>query len=186
MGLTILGLIIVIAVYVMMTYNGLVSLRTLGEEAWSGIDVQLKRRYDLIPNLVETVKGYASHESATLEQVTAMRTQAMSAASSGNIADRIKAEGMLSGALTSVMGIAEAYPDLKANTNYIELQQALQTVESELQSARRYYNGAARNLNIKVDSFPSNLIAQQFNFNKMEFFEIENAQERENVKVSFS
>lgn len=181
-----LSVVALVVVYVVAIYNILVSLRNLGQEAWSGIDVQLKRRSDLIPNLLETVKGYMAHERDTLEAVTAMRAKAMQAAQAGDITGRIQAEGQLSGALTSLMGIVENYPDLKANTNFIEFQRTLASVEDELQMARRYYNGAARNLNIKIESFPSNLIAKQFVFEKMPFFEIENDAERVNPKVSFS
>ena len=181
-----LGLVALVVVYVVSTYNGLVSLRNLAQEAWSGIDVQLKRRTDLIPNMLETVKGYMTHERETLEAVTAMRAKVVQASQSGNIAGRIQAEGQLSGALTSLMGVVENYPELKANTNFIEFQRTLASVEDELQMARRYYNGAARNLNIKIESFPSNVIANHFSYEKMPFFEVENEAERANPKVSFS
>jgi LemA protein len=144
--------------YAIITYNALVRMRQMVQEAWSGIDVQLKRRADLIPNLVETVKGYAKHEKETLEKVTEMRTRAQNVPA-GDIAGRAAAEGMLSQALGRLMAVAEAYPDLKANENFRDLQHSLQTLESEIQMARRYYNGSARELNVKVESFPSNLIA---------------------------
>jgi LemA protein len=182
----VLGVVALLVMYVIGAYNSLVSLRNLGQEGWSGIDVQLKRRADLIPNLMETVKGYMSHERETLEAVTAMRAKVLQAAASGNVAERIKAEGMLSGALTTMMGVVENYPDLKANTGFLDFQRNLASIEEELQMSRRYYNGAARNLNIKIESFPSNLIAQKFAFEKLPFFEIENEADRANPKVSFS
>lgn len=149
----ILGLIVLIALYAIFIYNGLVRARQMAEEAWSGIDVQLKRRADLIPNLIETVKGYATHEKSTLEEVVALRNKAQ-AVPAGDVAGRAQAEGLLGAALGRVIALAEAYPDLKANTNFAELQTSLETMESEIQMARRYYNGAARDLNVKVESFP--------------------------------
>jgi LemA protein len=181
---TILVIIAVLAVYAVYTYNGLVKSRQMTEEAWSGIDVQLKRRADLIPNLIETVKGYAAHEKGTLEEVVAMRNKAQ-AVPSGDIAGRAAAEGMLSQALGKVFALAEAYPDLKANQNFLELQGTLETIEGELQMARRYYNGAARDLNVKVDSFPSNLVANNFGFTKAGYFEIANDADRAVPTVKF-
>jgi LemA protein len=163
----ILGLIVLIALYAVFVYNGLVRARQMAEEAWSGIDVQLKRRADLIPNLIETVKGYATHEKTTLEEVVKLRNQAQTVPA-GDVAGRAQAEGLLGAALGRVMALAEAYPDLKANENFRELQTSLETMESEIQMARRYYNGAARDLNVKVESFPSNLVAGQFGFQKKE------------------
>ncbi|OJT96369.1 hypothetical protein DEM27_02115 [Metarhizobium album] len=163
-----------IAIYAIYVYNSLVRSRQMTEEAWSGIDVQLKRRADLIPNLIETVKGYASHERETLEKVVELRNRAQ-ALPAGDIAGRAQAEGMLSQALGRLLAVAEAYPDLKANQNFTELQQTLETVEGEIQMSRRYYNGAARDMNVKVDSFPSNLIARSFGFVKAGYFEVAEA-----------
>ncbi|TXL64856.1 LemA family protein [Zeimonas arvi] len=165
-------------------YNGLVKRRNLAEEGWSGIDVQLKRRADLVPNLVETVKGYATHERELLENVTELRNQAR-AAPAGDVAARSQIEGMLSGALGRLLAIVENYPELKANQNFLALQESLQGVEHDIQMARRYYNGATRDLNVMVESFPSNLVAGWFGFGKKPFFEIEDAAAREAPKVSF-
>ncbi len=179
-----LGLIALVALYVIVIYNGLVRARQMAEEAWSGIDVQLKRRADLIPNLIETVKGYAAHEKGTLEEVVKLRNQAQ-AVPAGDVAGRAQAEGMLSQALGKLFALAEAYPDLKANQNFAELQASLETIESEIQMARRYYNGSARDLNIKVESFPANLVAGPFGFSKREYFEIENEADRAVPSVKF-
>ena len=179
-----LGVIVLIALYVIVIYNGLVRSRQMAEEAWSGIDVQLKRRADLIPNLIETVKGYAAHEKSTLEEVVELRNKAQ-AVPAGDVAGRAQAEGLLGQALGRVMALAEAYPDLKANQNFSELQASLETMESEIQMARRYYNGAARDLNVKVESFPSNLVAGQFGFSKREYFEITNEADRAVPSVKF-
>lgn len=165
-------------------YNGLVKRRNLAEEGWSGIDVQLKRRADLVPNLVETVKGYTTHERELLENVTELRNQAR-AAPAGDVAARSQIEGMLSGALGRLLAIVENYPELKANQNFLALQESLQGVEHDIQMARRYYNGATRDLNVMVESFPSNLVAGWFGFGKKPFFEIEDAAAREAPKVSF-
>ncbi len=163
-------------------YNKLVTDRNMVAEGWSGIDVQLKRRSDLIPNLIETVKGYMGHEKGVLEDVTAMRAKAMNA---GALPERAQAEGMLSAALSKMFALAENYPDLKASANFIELQKSLSDIEDQLQLARRYYNGTARNFNIMIESFPSNIIAHSFNFSKASYFEVENAAEREAPKVKF-
>ncbi|MCA2410422.1 LemA family protein [Rhizobium leguminosarum bv. viciae 248] len=179
-----LAIIVVIALYLVFVYNGLVRARQMAEEAWSGIDVQLKRRADLIPNLIETVKGYAAHEKSTLEEVVELRNKAQ-AVPSGDVAGRAQAEGLLGQALGRVIALAEAYPDLKANENFAELQASLETMEGELQMARRYYNGAARDLNVKVESFPSNLVAGQFGFSKREYFEITNEADRALPTVKF-
>jgi LemA protein len=154
-------------------------------ESWSGIDVQLKRRYDLIPNIVNTVKGYAAHESGTLEKVIQARNQAMSAGNSGNIGDRIQAENALSGTLRSLFALSESYPDLKANTNFLSLQNTLSEIEESLANARRYYNALVRDNNTYVESFPSNLIANAFQFGKFEFFELESDAERATPEVKF-
>ncbi|MBB4348490.1 MULTISPECIES: LemA family protein [Rhizobiaceae] len=179
-----LGLIALVALYVIVIYNGLVRARQMAEEAWSGIDVQLKRRADLVPNLIETVKGYAAHEKGTLEEVVKLRNQAQ-AVPTGDVAGRAQAEGLLSQALGKLFALAEAYPDLKANQNFAELQTSLETIESEIQMARRYYNGSARDLNIKVESFPANLVAGPFGFSKREYFEIENEADRAVPSVKF-
>lgn len=181
----ILIIIAAIAGYAVSVYNNLVKNRQLTEEGWSGIDVQLKRRADLIPNMLETVKGYMSHERDTLEAVTNART-AVQAAGGANPEQRGKAEGMLSQALGKLFAVAESYPDLKANTTFLEFQGALQTVEDEIQLSRRYYNGAVRNLNVAVESFPSNIFANIFRFVKAEYFELENPNDRAVPDVNFS
>ena len=184
MGWVILGVIVAAAVYAVYMYNTLVSQRQLKEEGWSGIDVQLKRRADLIPNLLESVKGYMGHERETLEAVTNARAAAQAGQNAGP-AERSALEGALSGALGRLFAVAEAYPDLKASSNFLEFQQALQTVEDELQMARRYYNGTARNLNTTVESFPSNVVANTFKFEKAEYFELENEADRAVPQVKF-
>jgi len=177
--LAILALLVVFAVF---TFNSLVSMRTKVKEAWSDIDVQLKRRYNLIPNIVETVKGYAAHEDVVFTKVTEARTKALGATS---MQDHAAAENMLSGALKSLFAVAENYPQLKANENFMQLQNELVDTEDKIQAARRFYNGNVRDLNIKIDQFPSNLIANVFKFQKEEFFELEGEEERKNVQVSF-
>ena len=179
-----LAIVAVVALYAIVIYNGLVKARQMKEEAWSGIDVQLKRRTDLIPNLIETVKGYAAHEKGTLENVVELRNRAQ-AVPSGDVAGRAAAEGMLSQALGRLFALAEAYPDLKANQNFAELQRSLETTEGEIQMARRYYNGAARDLNVRVESFPSNLVANTFKFEKAPFFEIDDPADRAVPQVKF-
>ncbi|MDP2593359.1 MAG: LemA family protein [bacterium] len=165
----ILGILAVLVAWVVASYNGFVRLVNRAKEAWADIDVQLKRRYDLIPNLVNTVKGYATHESAAFEKVSEARARAMGA---GNLHDKSQAENMLTGALKSIFAIAEAYPDLKANQNFLELQRELSDTENKIQAARRFYNTNVRDLNTKVESFPANVIAGMFNFAKMELFEL--------------
>ena len=184
-GLITLIVAVAIIGYLIVTYNGLVRARQMVQEAWSGIDVQLKRRADLIPNLVETVKGYAGHEKEALAEVTEMRTRAQNVPA-GDIAGRAAAEGLLSQALGKLFAVAEAYPDLKANENFLELQQTLETVENEIQMSRRYYNGSARELNVKVESFPSNFVASTFNFIQADYFELENPADRAVPDVSFN
>ena len=179
--LILIGVAVLVLLYGVALYNGFVTLATRVEEAWSDIDVQLKRRYDLIPNLINTVKGYAAHESGLFQKVTEARSQAMQA---GSVADHGAAENILSGALKSLFAVAEAYPDLKANTNFLELQRELSDTENKVQAARRFYNGTVMELNTKVDMFPSNIIANMFKFVKREFFEIEEG-EKEPVKVEF-
>jgi len=183
-GLIILAIIVAIVGYAIFVYNDLVSKRQLKEEGWSGIDVQLKRRNDLIPNLMETVKGYMSHERETLEAVTRARAAA-TAGANASPAERSALEGALSGALGKLIAIAESYPELKANTTFLEFQEALQGVEEEIQMARRYYNGSVRNLNTTVESFPSNVIANAFKFEKAEYFELDNEAERAVPQVKF-
>ena len=167
----ILAVVAAALVYVAVTFNRLVRTRQMANEAWSGIDVQLKRRSELVPNLVTTVKGYAAHERAVLEEVTERRGAARAVAA-GDVAGRAQAEGALSAALGRLMALAENYPDLKASNNFLDLQQQLSGLENELQMARRYYNGTVRNLNVLVQSFPSNLIAGLFGFGPRAFFQI--------------
>ena len=174
--------VLILVVWGVFIYNRFVSLINRAKEAWADIDVQLKRRYDLIPNLVESVKGYATHERAAFENVTKARSAAMGAQGP---AQKGEAENMLTGALKSIFAIAEAYPELKANQNFLQLQNELSDTENKIQAARRFYNTNVRDLNTKVESFPSNLIASIFKFAKMEFFELEEAAAREPVKVSF-
>ncbi len=173
----------VVIIWFVASYNGFVRLCQRVREAWSDIDVQLKRRYDLIPNLVETVKGYAKHESQAFENVTKARAEALSG---GNAHERAEKENMLTGALKSIFAVAEAYPELKANTNFIELQRELSDTENKIQAARRFYNGNVMEMNTRVEQFPSNIIARLFSFSKEEFFDLDEApSEREPVKVSF-
>jgi LemA protein len=178
------GVLLLIVAWFVFAYNRFVSLINRAKEAWADIDVQLKRRYDLIPNLVSTVKGYAAHESQAFEKVTQARAQAMGAQS---LEDKNKAENMLSSTLKSLFAVAEAYPELKANQNFLALQNELSDTENKIQSARRFYNGNVRDLNTAVDSFPGNIVAGVFKFSKMEFFELgeENAAAKEPVKVNF-
>ena len=168
--------------WVVLNFNRLVALKNRAQEAWSDIDVQLKRRYDLIPNLVETVKGYASHERELFEKVTQARASAMGAQ---GMAEKGQAENMLSSTLKSLFAVAENYPDLKASTNFLELQRELRDTEDKVQASRRFYNGNVRDMNIQIESFPANIIASMFGFKKMEFFEIEEAAAKEPVKVKF-
>ncbi len=184
MAWIILALLVALSVFVIILYNGLVKKRQMVQEGWSGIDVQLKRRSNLIPNLVETVKGYATHEQDTLDTVTRMRADA-SAQPRDDVAARSKAEGELSKALGRLFAVAEAYPDLKASQNFSDLHQSLDEIENAIQMARRYYNGAVRGLNVAVESFPSNLIANQFKFEKADYFEIEDEADRAVPEVKF-
>jgi len=180
----ILAIVIIFILYVIGAYNRFVRLMNQAKEAWSDIEVQLKRRYDLIPNLVNTVKGYASHESGTFEKITEARTAAMGAG--GTTADKAKAEGELSGALKSLFAVSEAYPDLKANTNFLELQRELSDTENKIQASRRFYNGTVRDLNISLQSFPGNVIANSFNFKKMDLFDLpEGDASQQPVEVKF-
>lgn len=174
-------MVALVAIWVIGVYNGLIKLKNRVDEAWSDIDVQLKRRYDLIPNLINTVKGYASHEKELFEKVTAARTAAMGA---DTPAQREQAENMLSGTLKSLFAVSENYPDLKANQNFLELQRELTDTEDKIQASRRFYNGNVRDFNIKIETFPTNIFAGMLNFAKREFFAADEA-ERENVKVQF-
>lgn len=178
----ILIVIAAIVSWLISVYNGLIRSKNRTEEAWSDIDVQLKRRYDLIPNLIEAVKGYATHERELFEKVTKARTAAMGAQTA---AEKGKAENMLSDTLKSLFAVAENYPDLKASTNFAKLQDELSDTENKIQAARRFYNGNVRDFNIKLQVFPTNMIAKKLGFTKKEFFEIEEAGEREVPKVSF-
>ena len=180
--IVILVILFIFIGYFIAIYNGLVKLKNQSEEAWSSIDVQLKRRHDLIPNLVETVKGYAGHEKETLTKVIEARNMAMQA--SGNLEQKAQAENFLTGTLKSLFALSENYPQLKANENFLQLQNSLEEIEDNIQNARRYYNAVVRDLNIKVESFPSNIVAGMFNFNKKEYFEMDE-KEKEPVKVSF-
>ena len=176
------GILGVAVIWFIAIYNGFVRLVNRVKEAWADIDVQLKRRYDLIPNLVETVKGYATHEKTAFENVTKARAMALGAQ---NLEEKGKAENMLTGTLKSIFAIAEAYPQLKANENFLELQRELSDTENKIQAARRFYNGNVRDLNIGVETFPKNIIANMFKFSKMEFFQLEEGEAREQVKVKF-
>lgn len=164
-------------------YNALIKLRNTSEQSWSDVDVQLKRRYDLVPNLVETVKGYASHEKETFEKVVEARNRAMGAASPE---DKAQAENFLQSTLKSLFALAEAYPELKANQNFIELQTELSEIEEQIQLARRYYNAVVRDLNTKIESVPSNIVANMFGFEKREYFELDSTEERKVPEVDFS
>lgn len=173
----------VLVVGAVMVYNGLIRSRNRVDEAWSDIEVQLKRRYDLIPNLVETVKGYAKQESSVLENVTKARNMAMGA---GTMQEKLKDENMLSGALKSLFAVAEAYPDLKSNTNFMQMQRDLTDTEDKIQAARRFYNGTVRDYNTQLQVFPTNLFASMFSFTAREFFDIdEKGVEGQPVKVQF-
>ncbi len=174
-------LAVVVGVLLLINYNALVKLRNMAQAAWADIDVQLKRRHDLIPNLVETVKGYAAHERGTLEAVVNARAKAVSAKTPE---ERIEGENMLTQALRGLLAVVENYPDLKANQNFLDLQKQLAEIEDAIQNARRYYNAVVRDYNIKIDVFPSNIVASLFGFKKMPYFEIEEA-ERQAPQVKF-
>ena len=178
----VLAIIAVVVFAIIAMYNGLIRLRVRVDEAWSDIDVQLKRRHDLIPNLVETVKGYAAHEKTTLDSVIKARNMAMQA---GTNADKAKAENALSDTLKSIFALAESYPGLKANQNFLELQRELTDTEDKIQAARRFYNGNVRDFNTKLQVFPTNVMAGMLGFSVREFFGVEDAAERENVQVKF-
>ena len=182
-GLVIVLIIIgVVAIAAIGIYNGLITLRNRADNAWAQVDVQLRRRYDLIPNLVETVKGYAAHEKETFQKVTEARSQAINA---GTVAEQGKAENMLTGALKSLFAVVESYPDLKANQNFLMLQEELAGTEGKISYARQFYNDTVMKFNTKQQVFPSNIIAGMFNFQEKEYFEIEEAEAKEPVKVEF-
>jgi len=179
----ILIIVAIALIWFAFAYNKFVRLVNRTDEAWADIDVQLKRRYDLIPNLIETVKGYAKHEAGTFEKVTEARTKAMGAQT---VEEQAEAENMLTGALKSIFALSENYPELKANENFLELQRELSDTENKIQAARRFYNTNVRDLNTAVEVFPNNVVAGMFGFNKRDFFEIEEGSaEKEPVKVSF-
>jgi LemA protein len=175
-GVIVVGLLL----WVIATYNRFIRLSNMLKEAWSGVDVQLKRRHDLIPNLVETVKGYSGHERGTLTEVTALRAQGLQ---SNDPRSRGEAENALTQSIKSLFAVVEAYPDLKANQNFLSLQQTLTDIEDQIQYARRYYNGSVRNFNILVQSFPSNILAGLFGFHPQEYFEIELSTDRQAPEV---
>src|SRR5215472_2600739 len=179
----VLGILVVLGIFLIGMYNGLVRLKVQCDNAWADIDVQLKRRYDLIPNLVETVKGYAAHEKGTLEAVINARNRAMTATGP---ADKAQAENMLSGALKSLFALAEAYPQLRAIESFTSLQNSLSEIEDTVQNARRYYNAVVRDLNTKIEQFPTNIFANMLGFKERQFFEVSAPAEREAPKVSFS
>ena len=180
-GIVVVVLLIAILAWYISCYNRLQQLKNLTEEGWATIDVQLKKRYDLIPNLVETVKGYAKHESGTLEAVIRARNAAMTA--SGDA--KMQAENALSGTLKSLFALSEAYPELKANSNFLDLQNQLKSIETEIASARRYYNGTVKELNTKIDLFPSNLVARRMRLEKRKYFELDSVEERKAPSVKF-
>ena len=180
----VLVIIAAIVLYAIILYNRLVKNRQMTHEGWSGIEVQLKRRSDLIPNLLEAVKGYMGHEKETLSEITELRARAQTLGED-QVGERAKVEGLLSGALGRLFALAENYPDLKASQNFIDFQDALEDTENKLEMARRYYNGTVRDLNVMVEQFPSNLIAGQFGFTQREFFELEDEGDRAVPQVSF-
>ena len=185
MGIGLIVILVLIVLFVLVLagmYNSLVQLRVRADSAWSDIDVQLKRRHDLIPNIVETVKGYAAHEKGTFENIAKFRSQAMQATSP---ADKAVAENQLSGALKSLFAVAENYPELKASEQFTGLQSSLNSIEDNIQNARRYYNAVVRDYNTRVQSFPVNILAGMFGFQTRQFFEVESPEDRQNVQVKF-
>ena len=178
----ILVIIAIVLLYLITSYNNLIKKKNLAEEGWSSIDVQLKRRSNLIPNILSSVKGYMSHEKNLFEEITELRSQSDAA---DNVIDQGKAESSLSGSLMNLFAVAENYPELKANENFLNLQKQLQEIEDDIQMARRYYNGTVRNNNVLVESFPTNLVANAFSFGKADFFEIEDQNVRDVPKVEF-
>jgi LemA protein len=178
-----IGIVVVLGGYLMLAYNGFIRLRNREKEAESDIDVQTKRRYDLIPNLIETVKGYMKQEQTVLENVTKARTQAMSAG--GTAVDKAGAENQLTDTLKTLFAVSENYPDLKSSANFLDLQRELADTENKIMAARRFYNSVVKDLNTKVESFPSNIVAKLFGFKQENFFEVADEAERENVQVKF-
>lgn len=185
MSTTIIVILIFLVLFVVFSYNRLVVLKNRTKEAWSDIDVQLKRRYDLIPNLVETVKGYASHEKEVFENVTKARANALTAGEGGDAKKMAEAENQLGKTLKTLFAVSENYPTLKASDNFVELQRELRDTEDKIQASRRFYNTNVRDLNTKIEMFPYSIIAGMFNFEKRDFFEIEDEKEKEPVKVKF-
>jgi LemA protein len=184
--LIVLGVVGVFVLWFVLAYNSFVRLRNRAKEAWSDIDVQLKRRFDLIPNVLEAVKGYAKHESSVLESVTNARTAMMGARDGGDVKETARADNMLSGALKTLFAVSENYPDLKANANFLDLQRELADTENKIQASRRFYNGTVADLNNKIDMFPSSFIAKIFGVVKIEFFELEDKSDaRDPVRVEF-
>lgn len=181
-GIVILVIVVIIAIWAITGYNGFIKGKNSVEESFSTMDVYLKKRYDLIPNLVETVKGYAKHESETLEKVVAARNMAQSA---GTIEEKIAGENALTGTLKSLFAVAESYPDLKANANFMDLQNQLKSVENDIANARKYYNAVVKQFNNRCEMFPSNILAGIFHFTRKPMFEVDAEEERENVKVEF-
>ena len=182
MGWIILAIVVIVVIAIISIYNGLVSARIKVDNAWSQIDVQLQRRFDLIPNFVETVKGYAAHESETFEKITKLRT---SWANAETVAEKAELDNQLSGALKTIMAVSENYPDLKANQNFSELSEELRNTENKISFSRQFYNDSVTMYNQKLQLFPSNIIAGMFNFTPRELFAVENAEVRKNVKVDF-
>mgnify|MGYP000860129956 CR=1 FL=1 len=179
----VIGILVLLAIFFIVTYNGLVQLRQRVQNAWSQVDVQLKRRYDLIPNLVNTVKGYASHEKETLEEITRARSAAMAA---GTVADQSRAENLLSGALRSLFAVAENYPELKANTNFLQLQEELSQTEDKIAYSRQFYNDTVQKFNTKLELFPTNLVAGMLGFGKADYFTLQGEPDaRQAVQVKF-
>lgn len=181
-GIIILAIVVIVAFWLIGMYNGFIKSRNIVEEAFSTMDVYMKKRFDLIPNVVETVKGYAAHEKETLEKVIQARNAAMGATTTD---ERIKSEGQLTQTLRSLFAVAEAYPDLKANTNFTNLQNQLAVIEGEIANSRKYYNACVKEFNTKIEVFPGNIIAGMFGFKKFPMFEVDNPEERQNVQVKF-
>jgi LemA protein len=177
-----LAVVAIVVIWLILLYNGLVQLKVRADSAWSDIDVQLKRRHDLIPNLVETVKGYAAHEKGTFENIAKYRSLAMQATAP---ADRAQAESQLTGALKSLFAVAENYPQLRASEEFTSLQNSLSSIENDIQNARRYYNAVVRDYNTKLQSFPTNMMASSMGFQQRQFFELDAPEERQNVAVKF-
>lgn len=182
MQYVIIGIVVIIILWLVLAYNSFVKGKNMVSEAWSGIDVQLKRRYDLIPNLIETVKGYAAHEKQLFEDIAEKRNQSIKA---DTVKEKSEAENQLSGTLRTLFAVAEAYPELKANQNFSELQKSLADIEEQLQLARRYYNGTVRDFNNKIETFPNVLISGAFGFKKYDFFEVQDDKEKKAPEVKF-